>query len=216
MNRRLLKRVEVQNLSKIFGATPALRGQNTEFHAGTITILGGANGAGKSTLLSILGHQLKATKGVVRMVTTDGLCLTKQEARSQIGWLSHTTNCYQQLSGRANIEILAKLHGIPAPEIERVTTRLHIGRFAERPISTLSRGQSQRIALARAIVHQPALLLLDEPWTGLDTASAKQLEAIVQEEAERGAIVVIVSHQDGLATKLNANSLLLKNGQLLK
>ena len=130
--------------------------------------------------------------------------MSKQELRAELGWLSHTTHCYQGLSGRENIELHANLYGISHRVIEPLLDRLQIGAFASKPVESLSRGQKQRIALARTLINDPALLLLDEPWTGLDKASSIQLKNILLQEHEHGKFIVIVSHKQGLADELDA------------
>lgn len=198
----------------MFGATPALRGVSLELTAGSVTILSGPNGAGKTTLLSIIGTQLRPTRGEVLYEGTTG-ALEQRRVRAQLGWVSHDSHCYRELTGRQNVELAARLYGVPV-EVgwERVADRFGLGRFAERDVGTLSRGQRQRVALARALVHQPSLLLLDEPWTGLDAASGQRLEEVVTEERERGAIIVVVSHQLGLDERLGARNVPLVGGRI--
>jgi heme exporter protein A len=99
------------------------------------------------------------------------------------------------------------------PPYRSLAERLGLGKFAERPVSTLSRGQTQRVALARALVHGPSLLLLDEPWTGLDRRSGELLESVVREERDAGALIAIVSHEPGLAARLGAREVRVSRGQ---
>jgi ABC-type multidrug transport system ATPase subunit len=209
-----LERVRVTAATKTFGATPALRGVSCEFVRGSITVLGGPNGAGKSTLLALVGTQLRPTRGSVVHSTVDGKELDRQGIRALLGWVSHDTHCYQQLSGRQNVELFARMQGVPPERYGLVAERLGLGKFAERPVGSLSRGQKQRIALARALIHEPELLLLDEPWTGLDESSSALLMQAVREEAEAGATVVVVSHEPALAERLGARELRLVQGRL--
>lgn len=209
-----LSTVRVREVTRLFGATPALRGVSVDLSAGSITLLAGPNGAGKSTLLSIVGTQLTPTRGEV-IYEARGGALPIDAVRAQLGWVSHASHCYRELSGRQNIELAARLYGIePRGAWERVSERFGLGRFALRGVGTLSRGQRQRVALARALVHQPSLLLLDEPWTGLDAASSERLEGVVREERERGGLIVIVSHEAGLGERLGARMVQLVGGRL--
>ena len=209
-----LRSVVARELTKLFGATPALRGASLELRPGEITLLAGPNGAGKSTLLNILGTQLKPTRGSVTYIDARGRHLNRSQVRSQLGWVSHASQCYAELTGRQNVELAAELQGVPKTEYRVLAERLALGRFAERAVSTLSRGQTQRVALARALIHRPSLLLLDEPWTGLDKKSGELLEKIVREERERGALIAIVSHEKDLAERLDARKVTVVQGRV--
>ncbi len=211
---RSLAEVSVRAITKLYGPTPALRGVSAEFRAGSITLLGGPNGAGKSTLLSILGTRTQPSRGQVAYTGPNRESLDRFEVRARMGWVSHATHAYAELSGIENVLLAAELQGVGSEAVERVRERVGLGRFGSRPVSTLSRGQAQRVALARALVHEPGFLLLDEPWTGLDRHFAGELEAIVREERERGALIVIVSHEPGLAERLGAREMTLRAGQL--
>ncbi len=210
-----LHTVSALGLTKLYGATPALRGANLTLNAGEICLLVGPNGAGKSTLLNILGTQLRPTRGEVRYLDGAGQVIPRAHLRAQLGWVSHASHCYGELSGRQNIELAAELHGQPEFDFPALAGRLGLGRFVERPVSTLSRGQTQRVALARALVHHPSLLLLDEPWTGLDKKSGGLLEAVVREEQQRGTLIAIVSHEADLAARLNAREIEVKRGEVI-
>lgn len=208
-----LTHVEFRSVSRSFGGTPVLRGVNARFSSGETTVLVGPNGAGKSTLLSILGTQLQPSRGEVHY-RAGALDLDRRAVRAQLGWLSHEPFAYQELSARANIELTLKLHGLDPKDYAKVAERVGLGRFAERPLGTLSRGQKQRFALGRAICNEPRLLLLDEPWTGLDLASQKLVSDIAGERARAGAILIIVSHEAGTAERLGARELRLESGKL--
>lgn len=207
-------RVVLGAVTKLFGPTPVLRGVSASFEPGAVTVLLGENGAGKSTLLGLVGTRLRPTRGEVHYETTGGRLLERPEVRAELGWVSHETMAYRELTGLENVRLVAELQGVDADAVEAIRTRTGLGKFAERPLSTLSRGQRQRVALARALVHAPSLLLLDEPWTGLDLGASRDLERIVLEERERGAIVVIVSHDPALAARLDARVLTLRGGRL--
>ncbi len=208
-----IARVEASNLTKLFGPTPALRGAQLTVSSGELTLLSGKNGAGKSTLLSIIGTLLRPSRGSVSYFSHAGENLSRPRVRAELGWVSHASHCYGELSGRQNIELQAQLQGIDPARYAQVAERVGLGSFAERPVSTLSRGQTQRVALARALVHQPSLLLLDEPWTGLDLASAQMLDRVVLEERERGTIVVVVSHEAHIKDRLGAREVRLVGGR---
>lgn len=208
-----IERISVERVTRLFGATPALRGVSTEFERRTITFLQGPNGAGKSTLLAVIGTVLSPTSGRVRY---EPLGDDRELARGHIGWVSHDSHCYRELSARQNVELAARIHGVdPERAWLDVSERLAIAPLAARNVGTLSRGQRQRVALARAIVHAPSVLLLDEPWSGLDTASGERLEKVVQEERDRGAIVVVVSHATGIAERFGARLVRIEEGRIV-
>jgi heme exporter protein A len=208
-----LSKVTARDVTKLFGATPALRGADLDLLPGEITLLTGPNGAGKSTLLGIVGTQLKPTRGRVEYVAEDGRPLGRGAVRAQLGWVSHASHCYAEMSGRQNVELCATLHGVSTDRYGPLAERLGLGRFAERPVRTLSRGQTQRVALARALIHAPKLLLLDEPWTGLDRRSGQVLEEVVLAERDKGALIAIVSHEPHLAARLGAKEIQVVRGQ---
>lgn len=207
-----ITRIDVTKLVKTFGPTVALRGVDATFHAGRLTLVEGANGSGKSTLLGILGTLVRPTSGRVEYAP---LGEDRALVRRHIGWLSHETLAYPDLSGRQNIELFARLCGIDlAPEWGRVAERFELGPFVDRPLRTCSRGQKQRVALARALVHEPAVVLLDEPTTGLDKAGVARLLAIVDREVARGALVLVVSHEPELFRERAKARVVLERGRV--
>ncbi|HTA91743.1 MAG TPA: ABC transporter ATP-binding protein [Polyangiaceae bacterium] len=208
----MIERVEVRGVTRLFGATPALRAVSASFSAGSITFLEGPNGAGKSTLLAVIGTVLAPTAGDV---IYHPLGSEPERVRPHIGWVAHDSLCYRELSARENVELAARVYGVDVEGAwARVARRVGAEALADRRVGTLSRGQRQRVALARALVHEPALLLLDEPWSGLDRASAEHLQQALLEERARGALVIVVNHADGLADRLGARCVRLENGRV--
>ena len=209
-----ISRIVVRSVTRTFGATVALRGVDLELAAGTLTFLEGPNGAGKSTLLAVLGTVLRPTSG---SVVYDPIGADVMEVRRHLGWVAHDSHCYRQLSARENVELAARAQGVPAHGAwERVAERVAAESLASRPVGTLSRGQRQRIALARALVHAPSVLLLDEPWTGLVRAVEQLRARAVLEERDRGTLVIVVSHEPGLADRLAARRVRLENGRVVQ
>ena len=203
--------VELRNVTKTYGPVRALVGVSCRFEPGRVAVIRGPNGSGKSTLLGIVGTLARPTSGVV---DHGPLGRRRMEVRRTLGWVGHDSLCYPDLTGRQNIELAAKLHGCdPGPAWARAVERFEVGAFGERAVRTYSRGQRQRVALARALVHEPKLLLLDEPTTGLDAAAAQRLTAVVREEAERGATVVVVTHDAAFAQALLADVVALDRGR---
>jgi heme exporter protein A len=206
-----IQQVAVQGVTRTFGRTVALRGIDATFSAGEITTLEGHNGSGKSTLLGILGTMIPPTAGRVRYGLGNG---SEAEIRRQIGWVSHESHCYPDLSPRQNIQLAASLYGAPPDATEKASERFGVTAFADVPVRQLSRGQRQRVALARATVHAPTLLLLDEPTTGLDLNGVEQLLAVVKEEAARSSIVIFVTHDAGVAERIATRRVHLERGRM--
>jgi heme exporter protein A len=130
--------------------------------------------------------------------------------------VGHESLCYLDLTGRQNIELAARLHGCdPREAFEAAQERFELGGFAGRRVRTYSRGQRQRIAVARAVVHRPSLLLLDEPTAGLDARATERLGRVVREEAERGAVVIVVTHDAAFAGAIDGPALWLDRGRVV-
>ena len=206
------RRIQLRNVTKTYGAVRALLGVTATFEAGVVSMVLGANGSGKSTLLGILGTLTRPTSG---KVDHGDLGRTREAVRGVLGWVGHDSLCYADLTGRENIELAARLHGLAAgAAFEAARARFELGAFAERPFRTYSRGQRQKVALARALVHAPRLLLLDEPTTGLDAKSVATLGDVVREEAGKGNIVIVVTHDDVFARSVGETSIVLERGKV--
>jgi heme exporter protein A len=203
--------ITVRNVSKTYGAVRALVGVSCVFSSGTITIIRGPNGSGKSTLLSIVATLTRPTSGTV---DHGPLGANRTAIRSALGWAGHESLCYVDLSGRQNIELTARFYGCdPSEACLRAIERFELGAFVDRPVRTYSRGQRQRIALARALVHEPRILLLDEPTAGLDPSAGDRLARVLREEASRGAIVVVVTHDGAFAEAVGDHIVWLERGR---
>jgi ABC-type multidrug transport system ATPase subunit len=203
--------VVLKKVSRHFGSTVALKGVDASFRGGEITSLEGPNGSGKSTLLGILGTTITPTRGEVLYGEK---ALAAADVRGEIGWVSHETHCYPDLTPRQNLELTASLYGMSSEAWKGAGERFAVGPFADRTFRRLSRGQRQRVALARALVHGPSLLLLDEPTNGLDVEGIERLVQVLGEEAARGAIVVLVTHDALLAERVAQRRLHIERGRL--
>jgi heme exporter protein A len=208
-----IARVEVNGVFRTFGGRPVLRGVTARFEAGEIALIEGANGAGKSTLLNILGTRLRPTSGTVTYV---GVPQIARDIREELGWLAHDLRAYPDLTARENVELGARLHGVDEREAwERTASQLGLADFAAQVVRTLSRGQRQRVALAKAIAHSPSLLLLDEPVTGLDAESVERVERLLIDERARGTTIVVVNHTAGFADRVGGRRLRLERGRVV-
>jgi heme exporter protein A len=175
-------------LTHAFGSVRALDGISFRLEPGRTLAVFGPNGAGKTTLLKVLAGLIRPQAGHAHV---DG-------GRRAIGWIGHQSHLYANLTVRENLLFWASLYGVPAadrgPRADELLRRLGIGDRAAQPVAALSRGLLQRAAIARALVHEPAVLLLDEPFTGLDLAAAGEFRRLLAELARGGRAVVIATH----------------------
>ena len=210
-------RLVVDDVSRNFGRRRALTRVSLTCVGGEIVGLLGPNGAGKSTLLAILSTLLAPSSGVVRYGTADART-AGPSLRARLGLLGHDLYLYPELTARENLEFFARLYGLAGPR-DRVSQALVRAGLAERAddmVSGFSRGMRQRLALERALLHTPRLLLLDEPFTGLDDASGQALVARLRGLRGEGAIVVVATHDLDLAEGLLDKVAVLRDGRLLQ
>jgi heme exporter protein A len=207
----------VENVSRHFGRRRALSRVSFRATAGRTLGLLGPNGAGKSTLLALLATLLRPTSGQIRygasLTSTSGPAL-----RGAIGILGHDLFLYSELTARENLEFFAGLYGLPRPR-ESAMRALEYAGLADRagdPVSSFSRGMRQRVALERALIHQPRLVLLDEPFTGLDDASAAVLARRLRSLREGGAIVILATHDLDAAEGLLDHAIFLRDGRVIE
>ncbi len=189
--------IVIDDLHKSFGSVRALRGVSFTAQDGRITGLLGPNGAGKSTTLRTLATLLKPDAGRGRVDDHD--ILTEPLAvRRRLGVLPHAAGVYPNLSGRENIEYFARLHGLAPAEIERRTDELiellDMREFAARRAKGFSHGQRIKVAIARALVHSPRNVVLDEPTNGLDVMATRGLRSLIRQLRDAGHCVLFSSH----------------------
>ncbi|MEP7357852.1 MAG: heme ABC exporter ATP-binding protein CcmA, partial [Anaerolineales bacterium] len=172
-----------------------LRGVDLDVAAGECLALLGPNGAGKTTLMRILSTLSRPTTGQVRMA---GLPLpaAASEVRRRLGVVAHHTLLYTDLTAQENLQLYARLYGLrqPAARIAAVLEQVGLARRARDLVRTLSRGMQQRLAIARALLPDPAVMLMDEPYTGLDPQAAAMLDALLQSMAADGRTVLLTTH----------------------
>ena len=197
----------------MYGPTRALAGVDLELEAGLVTVIEGPNGAGKSTLLEILSLLARPTRGTLRFGTHDAW-RERDALRGSLGVLAHAAMLYPDLSGLENLRLFARMYGVARARVDALGERFEATGFWERPTRTYSRGQLQRLSLARALLHEPRLILLDEPSTGLDVRASERLVDAVAAERARGAIVVLVTHDSALSDKLADRRLRIERGRL--
>jgi heme exporter protein A len=212
MGQIVIERVVLRGVVKAYGATLALRGVDAVILGRGVSLIEGPNGSGKSTLLGVVGTVVRPTSG---SVDYGSIGASRVDVRREIGWVSHETLAYPDLTGQQNVELVARSHGLEAAAAwAEAEERFELGSFARRALRTCSRGQRQRVSLARALVHRPSLVLLDEPTTGLDRAGVSRLLKVVDEEQQRGAGVVVVSHEPEVFSGLVSARILLERGRV--
>jgi heme exporter protein A len=202
------------DVSRTFGRRRALNRVSLAAEAGTITALLGHNGAGKSTLLSIAATLLQPTSGTVRY--GDHAHNGAAALRARIGMLGHDLYLYPELSAAENLRFFARIYALPDVE-RRVARGLELAGLTERaddPVAGYSRGMRQRLALERALIHDPRLLLLDEPFTGLDEAAREALRERLRTARAAGTIVILTTHDIAAIENLTDRSVTLVDGRL--
>jgi heme exporter protein A len=198
--------LEAERLTRAFMGRRAVNDVSLELSQSECLVLFGPNGAGKTTLLRLLAGLLKPTSGTTRI--NGHLLRGDAEARALVGFLSHQSMLYGALSVRENVELTARLYGVSDPHAaaDVVLRELRVADRADVPVRALSRGLQQRASLARALVHRPRVLLLDEPYTGLDAVGAAALTETLERLRRDGATLVLVTHNiaEGLAVATQA------------
>jgi heme exporter protein A len=213
---RGLTRVEIKKVAKRYGNERALAGVSLELRAGSICALLGHNGAGKTTLLGVLSTLVRPNSGSVTYQADGGTPVEGEAVRREIGLLAHASLCYAELSALENLELFAGLYEIRDAKLAALLDRVGLDERARtRPARTYSRGMLQRLALARALLTKPSLLLLDEPFTGLDRGGALALGAQFGELKAAGAIVVVVTHDLEAIADRTDHIAILRRGSLV-
>src|SRR5829696_500495 len=186
--------IELSGVGRAYGERTALAGITLTLEPGRTLAVLGPNGAGKTTLLRILATLLRPHAGTA-LVLGKELPREGWAVRGRIGLLGHDPLLYRDLTGRENLRYHARLHDVDPARVEEMLERVGMARRADEPIRLLSRGMVQRLAVARAVLHDPELLLLDEPTSHLDPAATELVEPLVGRAS--GRTRVIVSHDPG-------------------
>jgi ABC-type multidrug transport system ATPase subunit len=187
--------IHLRGVSKAFGADVALQHVDLDISAGSYVAVTGANGAGKTTLLKVIAGLAVPTKGSGTIAGVE-MRRAGPRLRALVGVVGHETMLYPDLTARENLVFHARLFDVKRPRaaIDEVADRLGIRRALDRSVRALSRGTKQRVSLARALLHDPSVLLLDEPYTGLDEAAAASLSALLEELAMPERVLVVTLH----------------------
>jgi ABC-2 type transport system ATP-binding protein len=210
--------LEVQGLRKVYGSTVALDGVDLEVAAGTVLALLGPNGAGKTSLVSIVAGLRRPNSGVVRVLGADVIA-NPRAARDHIGFAPQDTGVYLPLTVAHNLQFFAGLAGLRGRErrarIEAVTEALGLVELIDRRASALSGGERRRLHTAIALVHRPALILLDEPTTGADVRTRNEILDLVLKLAAEGSAVVYSTHYLREVEQLDANVAFMDHGRVI-
>jgi heme exporter protein A len=207
--------IEAQKLTKAFGHQAALRGVDLQVAEGEFLALFGPNGAGKTTLMRIVASLTRPTGGAVRIHGVEpgkaGSAL-----RKQIGLISHNSLLYADLTPDENLRFFARLYDLedPAARIDAVLDQVGLAARRRDPVRTFSRGMVQRLAIARAILHDPAIMLLDEPYTGLDLQAADMLRAVLEDLAASNRTVILTTHNLEQGLEMCDRAAILNRGRL--
>jgi ABC-type multidrug transport system ATPase subunit len=203
--------VVVNGLIKQFGRFAALRGVTTEFGAGKFYAILGDNGAGKTTLLRGLAGLAHPTRGTISI-----LGKTPQEACRDLGYMAHPSLLYDEMSGMENLRYVARLYGIAGDErCQQVIRAVGLDADLGRPVGQYSQGMRQRMSLARAILHDPTILLLDEPFSNVDVHSAREMAGLLKHMRDAGKTIFVVTHQASLLEGVADEFIWMQAGQIV-
>jgi heme ABC exporter ATP-binding subunit CcmA len=186
--------VAAENVIKQFGRFAALRGITAQFTAGRLYVVLGDNGAGKTTLLRVIAGLAEPTRGKISVLGNANI----NSVRAQIGYMAHPSLLYDELSGFENLRYFAGLYGVPDHRCKEVIAAVNLDPDLNRAVGQYSQGMRQRMSLARAILNDPQLLLLDEPFSNVDARSAREMSALLSQMRERGKTIFVVTHQPAL------------------
>lgn len=215
---RATHELRVERLTRAFGEHYALVELSATFRGGEVCALLGPNGAGKSTLMGLLSTLMSPTEGEISLDGRPLSVVGARALRALIGFVGHHTMVYGALTALENLVFFGELYGLrPAEGLEALALRrldeVGLAGAARRAAGGFSRGMAQRLSLARALLHDPAVLLLDEPFTGLDQEGIAQAEALIADRRARGAVVIASSHDLGVMERLSDSLLVLRGGR---
>jgi ABC-type multidrug transport system ATPase subunit len=186
--------VVADGLVKQFGGFAALRGVTGQFAPGKLYVIIGDNGAGKTTFLRTIAGLTQQSHGRISVLGSSEI----KSVRAQIGYMAHPSLLYDEMSGMENLTYFAGLYGLPHDRCREVIIAVKLDPDLERPVGQYSQGMRQRMSLGRAILNNPKLLLLDEPFSNVDHISAKEMTALLANMRDQGKSIIVVTHQPGL------------------
>jgi heme ABC exporter ATP-binding subunit CcmA len=204
-------------ISKLYGRFAALRKVSCTFEAGRCYVLLGENGAGKSTLLRVLAGLLAPTLGSITTYFEDMAGESPKDARQHIGYMSHAPMLYDELTAAENLDYFAGLYPVGSTMSPEAALRsVNLDPALTRTVAQYSQGMRQRTSLARVLIAQPRLLLLDEPFSNMDAASGQQMLSLIGRMRDDGRTVVLTTHQRELAEPIADTLLTMRAGSLVE
>jgi heme exporter protein A len=211
----MVTQVRTIGLSRAYDDEYALIGIDANFKSHTVTAILGPNGAGKSTLIQLLTLLVRPTEGEI-FFDDHRVDAFKAADRAIIGYVGHRTMLYRMLSGYENLRFFARIYGIenPGERIESLLESVGLSDDAHRPVSEYSRGMAQRLTIARALLPRPHILLLDEPFTGLDQAGIQLAGDLFLQQRDQGSVVLLVSHDLDATNRIADQCLILERGRV--
>src|SRR5512137_1847706 len=211
--------IKVENIERTFGSTTAIDGISFSVEEGEVFGVLGPNGSGKTTLVRLLNGVLAPTSGKAFLfgkdVTIDGAYV-----RARTGVLTETPSLYERLSARKNLSFFSRFYGIPDAEIpqriEKILSLLNLADRGDEAVGGFSKGMKQRLAIARALIHDPQVIFLDEPTSGLDPEVSRQVDGIIRElAADKGKTIFLCTHNLAEASSLCSRVAMINTGRIL-
>jgi ABC-type multidrug transport system ATPase subunit len=202
--------VAADGVVKQFGRFAALRGITAQFAAGKLYVILGDNGAGKSTLLRTIAGLAQPTRGAISVLGTT----TTKTVRAQIGYMAHPSLLYDEMSGIENLRYFAGLYGVAEARCREAIAAVKLDPDLDRLVGQYSQGMRQRMSLARAILNDPKLLLLDEPFSNVDLPSAREMAVLMTQVRDRGKTLFVVTHQPGLLQSIADEFVYMEAGKI--
>ncbi len=205
--------ISVNNLIKQFGRFAALRGVTASFPAGRLYGVLGDNGAGKTTLLRIFAGLTVPTRGELSILGSR----TPRQVCREFGYMAHPSLLYDEMSGLENLRYFARLYGLPGDaRCAQIITAVGLDPELQRPVGQYSQGMRQRISLARALLNDPKLLLLDEPFSNVDLRSAREMVKLLARMRDAGKTIFVVTHQAALLEGAANEFICMQDGQIIR
>ncbi len=209
-----MEAIRVQDLVRVYKNLRAVDGINFEVEQGEIFGFLGPNGAGKTTTIRMLTGQLRPTSGSARVMGCD-VVADRQQLKPQIGVVFESQNLYERLSGRENLNFYARLYRVDKSRVDQVLNQVGLVKRAKDKVSTYSNGMKQRLLIARALLHEPLMLFMDEPTRGLDPNIARDIRQVIVELARAGMTIFLTTHYMEEADQLSDRVAIIDQGRIV-